>query len=738
MDYVIKTLVPYKTSAFSPSTCLQAAGSLKVNKNENTLHFSNLPSFKSHRRHSRTMTDAISIEETNRLRVSLGMKPLPVPGAAPSGPVFKESSEAPAEETGSTLESRQAEGYDNYRKLQEAELAKKKREAKAESIKKARDAAKRFAKLEGKGLGDAEEEEDLDARSWLIKQKKRQKEIEKARKREREIAEAEAAAEYTAADLAGVKVAHELDNFEEGEEQVLTLKDTTIDENEEDGDELENLDLRDRERLTEKLELKKKKPVYNPNDIDETGEKSILAHYDEEIEGKKSKRFTLDGKGNIAEENTSNGSLSRAKPKAISLDILSTHSWFPPIYKALSLTPSTEDEPKSDYLDLSEIKVRKPKKKKAKSTRQKAVDEDDVFQPADSTDTPADNGSAMDVDQPVGTAKKRTFEDISFVDDEELAASLATQRRNALKKRQRLRPEEIAKQLRDETSATPTADNEVEAEEADAGLIIDETSEFVANIQRPSAPERKPRSSSHLAEPVTAMEEDSDNEGDVNMDRSYANVEDEDDRAARLARDESAEVDITNNGLEEEATLDKGLGSTLKLLKERGILKTDDTSDLNEQFRRKQIFLADKQRYEAEAERKARTQRERDRMSGRLDRMSAREKEEYARSQNTYRDQQESRLLAEHFSKEYKPNVELKYIDDFGRSMNQKEAFKHLSHQFHGKGSGKQKMEKQLKKIEDEKRQLAQSSLDGSQMGGMSGATAQQLKKQKQAGVRLA
>ena len=343
----------------------------------------------------------------------------------------------------------------------------------------------------------------------------------------------------------------------------------------------------------------------------------------------------------------------------------------------------------------------------------------------------------MDVDQPVISTKKRSFQDTSFVDDEDLAASLAVQRRNALKKRQKLRPEDIAKQLRDEASATPTTDNEPEVE-ADASLVIDETSAFVANIQKPSAPERKQRSTSRQAEPVTPMEDESDNEGDINMDRSYADVEDEDERAARLEREEAEHAEITNNGLEEEATLDKGLGSTLKLLKERGILKTDDTADLNEQFRRKQMFLAEKQRYEAEAERKARMQRERDRASGRLDRMSAREKEEYARSQNTYRDQQESRLLAEHFSKEYKPNVELKYIDDFGRSMNQKEAFKHLSHQFHGKGSGKQKMEKQLKKIEDEKRQLAKSSLDGSQMGGMSGATAQQLKKQKQAGVRLA
>jgi U4/U6.U5 tri-snRNP-associated protein 1 len=569
----------------------------------------------------------------------------------------------------------------------------------------------------------------------LIKQKKRQKEIEKARKREKDLAEAEAAAEYTAKDLAGVKVGHELDTFEEGEEQVLTLKDTTIDENEEEGDELENLDLRERERLNTKLELKKKKPVYNPNDDDETGEKTILAHYDEEIVGKKGKKFTLDGKGSTAEAAAATtGSTFKAKPKAISLDILSMYCNSLPGAVHL-LTGNIEDEPKSDYFDLSEIKVKKPKKKKAKSTRQKAVDEDDIFPSVEAAATPVENESSMDLDKPAAQIKKRAFEDMSFVDDDDLAASLAAQRRNALKKRQRLKPEEIVQQVREEASATPAAVNE--AEEV-AGLVIDETSEFVANIQRPTVPERKRRSTSRQAEAVTAMGADSDEDGDTNMDQSYANIEDEEDRTARLKREESPNADLTVNGMDDEATLEQGLGSTLKLLRDRGILKDENSGDLNEQFRRKQIFLADKQRYEAEAERKARAQRERDRQSGRLDRMTAREKEDYARSQNNFRDQQESRQLAEHFNKEYKPNVELKYIDEYGRRMTQKEAFKHMSHQFHGKGSGKQKTEKLLKKIENEKRKESQSALDGSQMGGMSGATAQQLKKQKQAGVRLA
>jgi U4/U6.U5 tri-snRNP-associated protein 1 len=683
------------------------------------------------------MADAISIEETNRIRVSLGMKPLPVPGAAPSGPVFKDKQSTPDEEAASTLESRQAESYDNFRRIQEAEDARKKREAKAEAVKKARDAAKRFAKLEGKGLGDANEDEDMDAKTWLIKQKKRQKEIEKARKLEQELAEAEAAAEYSSKDLAGVRVGHEADAFEEGEEQVLTLKDTTIDENEEEGDELENLDLRAREKLSEKLELKKKKPVYNPNDIDETGEKSILAHYDEEIIGKKGKSLLLDGKGGVAEA-TVDGTVLKSKPKAISLDLLSKYLPRAPsplcIMQLLSGNP--EDEPKSDYLDISEIKIKKAKKKKAKSTRQKALDEDDIFPTVEAADTPVDNANSMDIDQPAQATKKRTFEDMSFVDDEDLQASLTAQRRNALKKRQKLRPEEIAQQFREEASATPVAN---EADEVEGGLVIDETSEFVANLQKPIAPERKQRrSTSRQAEPVTTMGDDSDEEGDVNMDRSYADIEDEDDRLARIKREESANADITNNGLEEEARIDQGIGATLKLLKDRGLIKTEESGDPNAVWIAKQKFLAEKQRREAEAEAKARSQRERDRATGRLDRMSAREKEEYARQQNNYRDQQESRQLAELFNKDYKPNVDLKYIDEYGRNMNAKEAFKHLSHQFHGKGSGKQKTEKMLKKMEDDKRRMAQSSLDGSQMGGMSGATTQQLKKQKTAGVRLA
>ena len=684
------------------------------------------------------MADAGSIEEVNKVRLLLGLKPLPVPGAGPTFITSKDSDSSSGEEDqGSTLESRQAKGYDNWKQLQDEADAKAKREAKNDAIKKARDAARKFAKLEGKGLGEADDVTELDTKSWLVQQKKRQKKLDKERTRrlEQELKEREETADYTAEDLAGVKVGHELGDFEDGNEQVLTLKDTTIDENEEEGDELENIELKEREKLNEKLELKKKKPVYNPNDIDdESGEKVLLKHYDETIDGKKRKRFTLDAQGSTLEEREALKRTIGEKLKAqpISLDI-------------------AKDVSTSDYVEPSEIKIKKPKKKKSKSTRQKPADEDDIFPRTDLVNETNPLVNSMEVDsgpisEPVPPPRPR-FDNVSFVDDDDLQASLAKQRREALKKRKKMKPEDLAKQFREEEAIAlmegQDGGRDIQAEEG--GMIIDETSEFVANLQRPNTDDKRRRSSlskRDVAQTKSKSPPGVDDDEDIDMEQSYNAVEDEDEEKikARLKREASTpgEAGLTATGLEDESTLTRGIGSTLSLLSQRGLIKNAATGDINALDRERQKFLAEKRKREAAAEQKARLQRERDRASGKLDRMSAREREEYARWENKNRDQAESRQMAEIFSREYKPDVQLKYVDEFGRSMNQKEAFKHLSHQFHGKGSGKQKTEKHLKKIEDDKRKEAMSSLDSSQATGMNNAVGATAKKNRTAGVRLA
>ena len=668
----------------------------------------------------------MDIEETNRIRASLGMTLLPVPGG---GPQFKASrgagsSSEEEDDKGSTLESRQAQGYDNWKQLQKEADAKAQREAKNEAIKKARDAARKFSKLEGKGLGEVEEKEELDTKTWLLQQKKRKKRLEKERlaKLEKELAERENAPEYTAADLAGVKVAHELDDFDGGDEQILTLKDSTIDQNEEEGDELENLDLKEQEALTERLSSKIKKPVYDPHAETEEGGSAILKHYDETIDGKKRKRFTLDGHGASLEEREAMKEAvgKKLKSTAISLDIL-------------------KDAPISDYTESKEVKIKKPKKKKAKTTRQRAVDEDDIF-PVETNNGTQTNGDAMDVDAGntrIPEAPTKVSESTAFVDDEDLQAVLAVQRRAALKKRRREKPEELAQRIREE-AAMP----EQETQPEEGGMVIDETTEFVANLAR-SKEEEKARPQIAKARSATPAKKEAspeDEDGDIDMGQSYNDIQDDEDLEARLKRENStsATPGMTDTGLEDEATLNQGLGATLSMLSQRGLIKQTKDIDINALHRERQRFLTEKQKREAAVEAKARQQRERDRATGKLDRMSAREREEYARQENKMRDQLESRQMTEIFNREYKPDVQLKYVDEFGRSMNQKEAFKHLSHQFHGKGSGKQKTEKHLKRIDDDKKREAQSTLDSSQATGMNNAMGTTQKKNRQAGVRLA
>ncbi|GAP83732.1 putative sart-1 family protein [Rosellinia necatrix] len=654
--------------------------------------------------------DAASIEETNRLRVSLGMKPLPVPGA--SGPQFKEKEAVPkGEEPASTLETREAAAYDNYKKVQEADAAKKRREDKAAAVKRARDAAKRFEALQGKGLGDADGDDDLDAKAWLVSQKKRQKKIQKSRKEDEEAeaakAAAAAAAQYTSKDLAGVKVRHEVDSFADGDEQILTLADRDVLADEEEGDELENIQLREQEKLSEKLNLKKKKPVYDPHEINETGDQNILSQYDEEISGKAVKRFTLDGQGNNSIQSISSKDQKRAPQiQAISLDFLD------------------EAPPASDYLDISEVKVKKPKKKKSKSTRQRPADEDDIFP------NQGPEEQSMDIDSGAGfISRKRKTEDSEIIDDEDLQANLAAQRRNALKKRKKMRPEDLARQFRDEALN--------EASETDAqrgqgvGLVIDEISEFVSGLTKEDLEERKThRAGSPQRKAATAMEDESD-EDEPMRDR-------DDPDEARTKGEPSVLAETAAIGVDEEKTISTGIGAALQLLRERRLVNDAGSSELNEHFRHQQAFLTEKRRRLEDIEQSTRNQRERDRQGGRLDRMSMQEREQWARQQNNIRDQQASRQMAELFNRDYKPSVDLKYVDEDGRLLGQKDAFKHLSHAFHGKGSGKGKTDKRLKKIEDEKRHESQSVLDASQNVGMSSAAAHQTRTRREAGVRLA
>lgn len=281
----------------------------------------------------------------------------------------------------------------------------------------------------------------------------------------------------------------------------------------------------------------------------------------------------------------------------------------------------------------------------------------------------------MEVDDsaaPMVKPKRKIAEDVSFIDDEDLQASLALQRRAALKKRRILKPADLARQFQEEAAenaqATPGGMEEDQDEET-PGLIIDETSEFVATLRAPTVSERKaPRSASAQPE---RMKEDSPEaeaaDGDVDM------IRDEREVSAKVEDTPPAAPTITSTGLEEETTISRGVGATLAMLNQRGLLKRDPEAEKKlELQRQREKFLRDKKRRELEAEDKAKAARAKDRSSGKFERMSAREREEHARWENKQRDLQEARDMALKF-KDYKPDVNLSYKDEFGREMNQKE-----------------------------------------------------------------
>ncbi|ORY87060.1 SART-1 family-domain-containing protein [Protomyces lactucae-debilis] len=116
----------------------------------------------------------------------------------------------------------------------------------------------------------------------------------------------------------------------------------------------------------------------------------------------------------------------------------------------------------------------------------------------------------------------------------------------------------------------------------------------------------------------------------------------------------------------------------------------------------KETWLAQDRKIRLELELERKHAKVEIRKSGAWEKMSRRERETWAASENRRIETFEVRMAQDRF-KHYKPKVELKYVDDFGRNMSQKKAFKHLSHQFYGKDSGSGKTAKKLAKIEKEK-----------------------------------
>lgn len=265
-------------------------------------------------------------------------------------------------------------------------------------------------------------------------------------------------------------------------------------------------------------------------------------------------------------------------------------------------------------------------------------------------------------------------------------------------------------------------DDQRAANDEDDGLTFDDTSEFVRSITYdPSAHKKEPEEAAvtRHTSPPTATHDVRMEETDVALAELEAGEvsikeEDYDDHMLDAIEDvihatevherqagvktEEGDLEIGTSG---EKTHSSGLAATLNILRQQGILATPSTEsgDRERIQLQRDLWLAEQRRRVAQRE---------------LERQKARggNKDQAQREyENRLRDQQEARANMELF-KDYKPDVNIVYYDEFGRELTPKEAWKALSHKFHGKGSGRMKTEKRLKKIAEERKQEAMVSGD--------------------------
>jgi U4/U6.U5 tri-snRNP-associated protein 1 len=171
---------------------------------------------------------SMSIEETNRVRAALGLKPLSL------GPKKKDANVVNLQKTSEQVDEERAR-EDLQKKIAQS---KKKREL--------------TQKLAGQSIGEQlKASASSSALDW-VKQSRTKVDVVAAAAKKKTEQQAKQA-EYDASALAGMVVGHDIKSFDEGDEVVLTLKDTRVlaedgnDLNDEQ-DELVNVELSERDR----------------------------------------------------------------------------------------------------------------------------------------------------------------------------------------------------------------------------------------------------------------------------------------------------------------------------------------------------------------------------------------------------------------------------------------------------------------------------------------------------------
>ncbi|KAI2651284.1 U4 tri-snRNP-associated 1 [Labeo rohita] len=643
---------------------------------------------------------SLSIEETNKLRAKLGLKPLDL----------NESKK----EAGTKEEPLLAEAINPVQIKQQAEMREK-----LAALKEKRLLNQKLGKV--KALGDEEPWLD-DTAAWVERSRKLAKEKEMAEKRaklleemdeefgvsnlvEQEFAQDKRDA-YGSRDLKGLKVQHKMESFKEGETVVLTLEDKGVLEEEEDV--LVNVGLIDKEKAEKNVELKKKKPDYKPYEEEESVDdmvilkpKSVLSKYDEEIEGEKKKSFRLNTGGFVGgererelqaiRENLRNQAQSLNMP-ALTL----AHEYYTPqemvgfkktkrkvkkirkketILKAHDLL--VDDTRSSDFGSRSRGRGKKQDEEQGVEPRDVAIETiskaSDVLQKSD---------DIRMADMDISDDEDYTPPEPVVLEEDEAEEELQKQLEKQRKLRQKQMLKDSGEKVAEHVNRLVKAEDDDNDPDKKNNIVFNATSEFCRTLG--DIPTYGLSGNREDQEDIMDFEKDNEKEGggqsdsdmDDNVGWSTVNLDEEKNQADFS----TASTTI----LDEEPIVNSGLAAALLLCKNKGLLDTQ----MQKVARVKAPKAAlPEDNYCIE------------------DKMNIDDK---------YSRREEYRGFTQDFKEKdnYKPDVKIEYVDESGRKLCPKEAFRQLSHRFHGKGSGKMKTERRMKKLEEEALLKKMSSSD--------------------------
>lgn len=632
--------------------------------------------------------DVLSVEETNKLRAKLGLKPLEVGPSVIASANSRNDDNEERDEATADLKRVKDDWGEFYHKPAGQFNEKSDMEMLREKIQAKRDKRKIELKLaRTKTLGESDSDDDPS--KWVEKnrkiQEKKKKAVQDARKRARmlddmdEAMDAEASAvkkkelrkrTYKEKDLKGLKVAHDIESFTEDRHVILTLKDQEV--LGEDGDTLVNVNMIDDERYKKNVEVRKQNPLHYGYDVyeeqyDQFGNfigRDVLGKYDDEIDGGKTKTFTLGESRELILQQQRKAMEIKAKLQNKTLESLNTE----PLRLA------------SDHFSAEELTKFKKPKKKVKKIRQK-LKADDLLEIA---------GDATEKNKDIGSRRRRELPNIDDVPFPNEAANLKAEEddddlEHALNKARRMKQKGniikkdiVLEAVKPEVKTEPEAsDEEVNSANKDSFFItLNQTAEFCRTLG--DIPTYGMAGNRDDNADIMDIEENSDDEEAEERRRGKWNAVNPNDEPKVMEGIQSLDDHDDVAILDEEPDCASGVAAALQLAMSKGYIEKEESNrPSNTRFAHLQA-----QNYSID-----------DKAHGEDDKYARRggHSERFNGPTTEFREKSG-----------YRPNVKLEYIDDNNQKLTPKEAFRYLSHKFHGKGPGKNKIEKRLKKVEQE------------------------------------